>query len=132
MEVLIMELEILRKKLNTYRTAKGRLTKIPDELAYEMLLGWEQWTGPASGFYSAIGADFRKVAGILGRAKKLKREGHFPEEAFKEIKVSSEGSSSESCPAPITVRWERGRIIRFTQVNQLVDFLNTMEKQKAA
>jgi hypothetical protein len=60
-----MDLEILKKKLNTYRTAKGRLTKVPDELAYEILLSWEQWTGPASGFYSAIGADFRKVAGIL-------------------------------------------------------------------
>ena len=126
-----MELEILKKKLNTYRTGKGRLTKIPDELAYEMLINWEEWTGPAKGFYSAIGADYRKVAGILGRAKKLKREGHFSEESFKEIKIA-EPVSVDSCIAPITMKWEKGRIIRFSQVNQLVDFLNIMEKQKAA
>ncbi len=130
MEVQIMELEILRKKLNTYRTGKGRLTKVPDELAYEMLLSWEQWTGPARGFYSALEVDHRKVAGILGRAKKLKREGAFPDEIFKEIKVSAE--PVEACTAPIIMKWERGRIIKFTEVNQLVDFLNTMEKQKAA
>lgn len=130
-----METEILKKKLDTYRTAKGRLTKVPDELAYEMLIAWENWTGPASGFYSAIGADFRKVAGILGRAKKLKREGRFPEETFKEIKLASPAESTAVSDSPgsgITIRWEPGRIIKFSQVSQLVEFLDIMEAKKAA
>lgn len=128
-----MELEVLKKKLNTYRTAKGRLTRVPDELAYELLVAWEQWTGPASSFYSAIGADFRKVASLLGRAKKLKREGHFADSEFKEIKVSSNPStSSDLCTNPITMKWEKGRVIRFSQVEQLVEFLNIMESKKAS
>jgi len=128
-----VELEILKKKLNSYRTAKGRLTKVPDELAYEILLSWEQWTGPASGFYTAIGADFRKVAGILGRAKKLKREGVFVESSFKEIKV--EGSiASSSAPGgdDIVLRWDKRRSIRFKQVDQLVEFLKKSEELKSA
>lgn len=130
-----MELEILKKKLNTYRTNKGRLTRVPDELAYELLLAWEQWTGPASSFYSAIGADFRKVASLLGRAKKLKREGHFVDSHFKEVKIAAAESNSEpaeSCKSPITMKWEKGRVIRFSQVGQLVEFLNIMETKKAS
>jgi hypothetical protein len=134
MEVLDMELEVLKKKLNTYRTTKGRLTRVPDELAYELLLSWEQWTGPASSFYSAIGADFRKVASLLGRAKKLKREGHFADSDFKEIKVAEpppvEGPNG--CKSPITMKWEKNKIIRFSQVQQLVEFLNIMESKKAS
>ena len=52
-----------------------------------LLFAWEQWSGPASGFYASLGVDCRKMAGIMGWAKKLKREGHFPIEEFKEIKV---------------------------------------------
>jgi len=128
-----VELEILKKKLNSYRTAKGRLTKVPDELAYEILLSWEQWTGPASGFYTAIGADFRKVAGILGRAKKLKREGIFVESSFKEIKVEgSTASSSVHSGDDIVLRWDKRRSIRFKQVDQLVEFLKKSEELKSA
>ncbi len=127
-----MELEILKKKLNSYRTAKGRLTKVPDELAYEILLSWEEWTGPASGFYSSIGADFRKVAGILGRAKKLKREGVFVESSFKEIKVEGSSAVSASGGDDIVVRWDKRRSIRFKQVDQLVEFLKKSEELKPA
>jgi len=122
---------VLKKKLNTYRTAKGRLTKVPDELAYEILLAWEQWTGPASSFYSAIGADFRKVAGILGRAKKLKRQGHFADSGFKEVKVDRAPTESNSCSSAITLKWDKGKVIRFGQVDQLVEFLNKVEKSVA-
>jgi len=66
-----MDLSLLRKKLSTYRTAKGRLTRIPDELAYEILLAWEEWSAPANHFYKELGAEHRKMARVLGRAKKL-------------------------------------------------------------
>lgn len=121
-----MDLEILKKRISSYRTPKGRLTKVPDELLAEVLLAWEQWTGPASGFYSALGTDSRKMAGFIGRAKKLKREGFFPEDAFKEIKIS-ESQSGSVVPAciggGIEIVWDNGKIIRFPQVESLIDFL---------
>lgn len=119
-----MDLEILKKKISTYRSAGGKLTKVSDELTMEILQAWEVWTGPASGFYSAIGVDFRKMASILGRGKKLKREGHFPVEEFKEIKLEARTSGGFSGPpCGIELAWDQGKVIRFSQVEQLVDFL---------
>jgi hypothetical protein len=122
---VFVDLEVLKKRLSSYRTPKGRLTRVPDELLVDILLAWEQWTGPASGFYSSLGADHRKMAGLIGRAKKLKREGFFPEEAFKEIKV--EGSEGFRGPLPpchgVEMVWDNGKLIRFSEVEQLIDFL---------
>ena len=117
-----MDLAILKKKLSTFRSEKGKLMNVSDELLMELLLAWEAWTGPASGFYSALGVDHRKMAKLMGRAKKLKREGVFPESSFKEIKVESAPTLvSGSCG--IELAWENGRVIRFAQVELLVDFL---------
>lgn len=122
-----MDLEILKKRLSSYRTPKGRITRVPDEMLMEILLAWEQWTGPGSGFYSALGADHRKMAGLIGRAKKLKREGHFPVEEFKEIKIEESPSnliSLQSGPCQgVEMIWDNGKLIRFSEVDQLVDFL---------
>ncbi len=118
-----MDMEILKKRLSSYRTPKGRLTRVPDDLLVDILKAWEQWTGPASGFYSALGADHRKMAGLIGRAKKLKRDGVFPEESFKEIKVETAvGLVNGPCQG-IEMVWENGKLIRFLQVEVLIDFL---------
>lgn len=122
-----MDLEILKKRLSSYRTPKGRITRVPDELLVEILQAWEQWTGPASGFYTSLGADHRKMASLIGRAKKLKREGFFPEEAFKEIQVSESESTESPCQG-IEVVWGEGRLIRFSQMEYLMEFLKVSEK----
>lgn len=118
-----MDLEILKKRISSYRTPKGRLTRVPDDLLIDILKAWEQWTGPASGFYSNLGADHRKMAGLIGRAKKLKRDGIFPEESFKEIKVEATVGSVNSPCQGIEIVWENGKLIRFPQVEILIDFL---------
>jgi hypothetical protein len=119
-----MDLEILKKRISSYRTPGGKLTRVPDDLLVDILNAWEQWTGPASGFYSALGVDYRKMAGLIGRAKKLKREGGFPEEVFKEIKVESSDSTLISNPCQgIEIVWDNGKLIRFPQVEVLIEFL---------
>jgi hypothetical protein len=65
------------------------------------------------------------MASIIGRAKKLRREGHFPAEDFKEIKVADAGGARGAL-APcsgVEIAWDGGRIIRFMAVDQLIDFL---------
>ena len=118
-----MDLEVLKKRISSYRTEGGHLKKVPDELAVEVLMAWEQWTGPAKGFYAAIGVTQYKMASVLGKAKRLKRDGHFPVEDFKEIKIA--GSSASELPpcSGIELLWEQGKLIRFTEVIQLIDFL---------
>lgn len=118
-----MDLEVLKKRLSSYRTPKGRITRVPDELLVDILISWEQWTGPASGFYAALGADHRKMAGLIGRAKKLKREGFFPEESFKEIKISDPVPGTQIPCQGIELVWDNGKLIRFQQVEYLIDFL---------
>lgn len=120
-----MDLEILKKKISSYRTEGGHLTKVSDELIMEILQAWEQWTGPAKGFYSAIGVNQHKMAVIIGKAKKLRREGHFPAEGFKEIKVTDGSQVIGSLPpcSGIEIAWDNGKLIRFPHVDQLVEFL---------
>jgi hypothetical protein len=119
-----MDLEILKKKISSYKTDGGHLKIANDELLLEILHAWERWTGASNGFYSAIGVHRRKMASIIGRAKKLKREGHFPVEEFKEIKIDGSLVGNEASPCNgIEVAWDKGKIIRFQAVDQLIDFL---------
>jgi len=120
-----MDLEILNKKVSSYRDNGGRVRKVSDDLLLEILDAWEQWTGPAKGFYSALGVSAKGISSIIGKAKKLKREG-FPSGDFKEIKIDS-GQSPSGPPGPpctgIELSWDQGKVIRFPQVDQLVEFL---------
>lgn len=122
-----MDLEILKKRISSYRTAKGKLTRVPDELLIDILRSWEQWSGPASGYYSALGVDRRKMASIIGRAKRLKRDGVIPEEVFREINLSDQAISPASAPCnAIEISWVNGKVIRFPQVDLLVNFLRAV------
>ena len=123
-----MDLTILKKKISSYRTEKGSLTKVPDELALEILHSWEQWNGPANGFYQAIGiTNPKKLAGLIGHAKKLKREGYGVSD-FKEIQLDGTSGlpnnvvSFSPCNGAELI-WSDGRVIRFSQVDLLLEFL---------
>ena len=121
-----MELDILKRKISTFRGEGGRVRITDDGLMMEILAGWEQWKGPILDFYRAIGVSQKGMASILGKAKKLRREGRFPVEEFKEIKLTElpTGTAgalmSSDC---IEMSWENGKVIRFSRVDQLVDFL---------
>lgn len=131
MEVLIMELEILRKKISTFRGKSGRVRITDDQLYMEILSAWEQWSGTTKDFYKSVGVSKTGMAGIIGKAKRMRREGHFPVETFKEVKVASSSSNTDGCNSPITMKWEGGKVIRFSQVDQLVEFLNKVEQKVA-
>ena len=63
-------------------------------------------------------------ASILGKAKKLKREGHFPAEDFKEVQIAGATRSvSGSGGDGIILRWDKKSVIKFPEVDLLVDFL---------
>ena len=118
-----MDLEILNKKISSYRNNRGAVRKVSDELLLEILAAWEQWTGPARGFYSALGVSSKGIASILGKAKKLRREG-FPSGDFKEVRVDAPFAGNLSGPCVgIELCSPDGRIIRFPGVDPLLEFL---------
>ncbi len=121
-----MDMEVLKKKISTFRGEGGRVRITDDALLMEILMAWEQWKGPLNEFYHAIRVSKNGMAAIIGKAKKMRREGHFPAEEFKEVKFADstcvETGSLNGCNV-IELRWENGRLIRFGQVEQLIDFL---------
>lgn len=115
---------ILKKRLSSFKTAKGRHTKVSDEVLVEMLNAWESWTGTASDFYRDLGLSKMQLGGLLKKAKKLRRLGHVLEGDFKEIKIESNtlGPLNDST-CGIVLSFPDGKRAHFHQVDQLVDFL---------
>jgi hypothetical protein len=120
MEVIV-DLEVLKKRISTFRGEGGRVRITDDGLLMEILQAWEQWTAPSDGFYRAIGVSQTGMASIIGRAKKLRREG-FPVQEFKEVKVADPTILNGPCSG-IEILWDNGKLIRFQQVEMLIDFL---------
>ena len=119
-----MENMTLRKKLSTYLSEHGRLRNVNDEVLLELLSAWEEWQGNAKDFYRSIGFTHKQMATLLGKAKRLKREGHFGTGEFKEIKMAVDDVSAPSLGGTcIEVVWGDGKIIRFQQVQQVLEFL---------
>jgi hypothetical protein len=120
-----MDLTVLSKKNSSYRTPKGRITNLPNELLAEILHAWEQRSGAPSAFYKLLGVDFRKMGSMMGKAKQLKREGAFDGLQFTEITLDQESGQVMELPpcSGVELVWEGGRIIRFPRVEMLLNFL---------
>lgn len=119
-----MDNSILRKKISTFKSSKGSLIKVSDEVIFEVIRAWEQWSGRSTELAKELGINVKQLIFLIKKAKQLKREGVFPEEGFKEIKV--EGVSAlpgALAGCGIELSWGENKLIRFSQVEQLVDFL---------
>lgn len=116
----------LKKKLSTYVTSKGQIRNLSEEMLYEVLVAWESWTGPSADFYRSLGFSYKQMAGVIGKAKKLKREGYFGTSEFKPVQVEGQQMAvvAEGGPCPtVEVVWNNGQVIRFSGVDHLVEFL---------
>lgn len=115
----------LKKKLSTFLTNKGYLKNVSDELLFEVLISWENWSGPSKEFYQSIGFSSTQMAGLIGRAKKLKRDGYFGTGDFKELIIEPTPSPVQltSPCSGVEVVCPDGKVIRFSQVDLLLEFL---------
>jgi hypothetical protein len=121
-----MDLSVLAKKISSYRSPKGQVRNLPNELLGEILHSWEQWTGTGIGFYSAIGVNQKKMAKIMGKAKQLKRDGAFDGLSFTEVVVEGQEASatmSQVGGCGIELVWDSHKIIRFGSTELLLEFL---------
>ncbi len=119
-----MDNMVLKKRLSTFRTAKGNLSKISDDVIMEVFRAWEQWSGTAKEFYQGIGLKKHQLANIVKKGKRLVKSGIVSENEFSEIKVEAAVNNEViTCGDKIVLKWEKGNVIHFTQVDQLIDFL---------
>ena len=117
-----MELEVLRKKLSSFRGEGGRVNNVSDDLLLEILFAWEAWTGSAKEFYRGIGSNHRKMARMLGKAKQLKREGC--NISFQEIAVEGVTGTTPSQPLSCDIEvQDKNKVIRFGKVDVLIEYL---------
>lgn len=112
---------ILKKRLNTCRTAKGTLIRIPDELIVDIIRAWERWPGTAKSFYTSIGIKKQQLATIIKKGKRLFKNGKEKLGPF--VPVEIQNSPTADNKVPIILRWDKKRSIRFYQVSHLVEFL---------
>ena len=119
-----MENQILKKRLNTFKTSKGTFRSVSDEVIMEILRAWESWPGTSKEFYQNLGIRKQQLANIIKKGKKLVKSGIITESEFKEIKLEQPVEKDHtSCKGSIVLKWENNRVIRFPRVDQLVDFL---------
>ena len=122
-----MDNTVLRKRLSTFRSPKGSLTRVADDIMMEVLVTWEQWSGTSTDLAKELGLTMRQLVILVEKAKKVVRDGGYPMAEFKEIKIQESPSnlaSLHSGPcAGVEILWDNGKLIRFQQVEQLVDFL---------
>jgi hypothetical protein len=120
-------MEVLKKKISTFRGDGGKVRITDDQLYLEILYAWEQWKGTGKEFFRTLGVSKTGLSAIIGKAKRMRREGHFPASEFKEIKVEESPSNLLSLTtgpcSGMEILWDNGKLIRFQQVEQLIDFL---------
>ena len=113
---------MLKRKLSTYVSDRGRLLNVPEELLLEIVNAWEGWTG------TAILDSQHQMASLLGKAKRLKREGYYGTESFKEVAPPPPSISRvvisriHQCQC-IELETSKGQVIRFPAVEMLMEFL---------
>jgi hypothetical protein len=119
-----MDNSVLRKRLMTFKSAKGSLTNIGNDVILDVLRAWEQWPGTTADLYRDLELKKGQLSSIIRKAKKLVKSGAF-ESDFKEITIDQESGQLQefsSCSGMELV-WSKDKIIRFSHVDLLLDFL---------
>lgn len=118
-----MDNMVLRKRLNTFKTAKGTLSKVSDDVVMEVLRAWENCLGTAADLYRDLGLSKMQMVTMIQKAKRLVKSGAVTEGEFKKIQTGMASGASLVTNGSIELAWDQGKIIRFAQVEQLIDFL---------
>jgi hypothetical protein len=122
-----MDNTVLRKKLNTYKSPKGVLKGMSNDVVLEVLHIWQNWSGTTADLYRDLELSKGQMSALIRQGKRLVKNGAVFDSNFKEINVVESPSnltSLQSGPCQgVELLWDEGKLIRFQLVEQLVDFL---------
>ena len=110
--------------MNTFKSSKGTLCAVSSDVVMEVLRGWESWSGKTSDYWREIGLSRMQMVTMIQKAKKLVKSGAVTESEFKEIAMPAAGLLPRgSSGAGIEVQVDAARLVRFFQVDQVLEFL---------
>ena len=119
-----MDNSVLRKRLNTFKSSEGRLQSVSDEVIISVLKAWENWPGATADLYRELDLTKMQMVSLLKKAKKLVKAGVVTESEFQEVsELRSPATGNRSDCFVIEISWDNNRLIRFSQVDELIDFL---------
>ncbi len=111
---------ILKKRVNTFKNAKGALYGLPDNLIIDLVRAWERWPGSSKSFYQGIGVKKQQMGFIIKKGKRLFKEGGESLGPFTPVEIKS----TDHCgKAPMVLNWDEKNSISFYQVDHLLEFL---------
>ena len=117
-----MDNAILKKRLNTYKSAKGTLKDVSNDVVFEVLRAWENWPGTAADLYRELGLSKMQMVTMIQKAKRLVKSGAVLESEFKDIAISGGAPQNGPCQG-IELGLSDGKVIRFPAVDSLLEFL---------
>lgn len=122
-----MDLIILKKKLDGFRSSSGSIRDVSPEVLWELRQAWENFTGSIEEFRSQLGIHTGTLRNLLSSAKKL---NHAMASAGSiELNEQAGGEALEEAPAQSSPRnlelvYDKGeKVIRFPDVDTLINFL---------
>jgi hypothetical protein len=119
-----VETAIIKKRLNTFRHASGRLQGVSADVVMEVLRAWESWPGQSSEFYREVGLKKHQLSTLIREGKKLVKSGKVTESEFKELSLPGLSAGGPGFDGMgMELKLDANRAIRFGQVDQLVEFL---------
>ena len=122
-----METAVIRKRLSTFKSTKGVIRKVSNDVVLEVLRGWESWLGSSADYYREIGLSKQQLAILVGKGKKLVKSGAVTESEFREVALPAAGASfGMASGAAMELRLDGGKAVAFSQVELLVEFLKKM------
>jgi hypothetical protein len=124
MEVIV-DNAVLKKRLSTFKAGKsGVLRQVADEVVLDVLRAWENWPGTSADLYRDLGLSKMQMSIMIKKGKSLIKKGMVPAtEDFKEVKIADQNYGPSTPCSGIEVSWDNGKLIRFQQVELLIDFL---------
>ncbi len=120
-----MEQMVLRKRLSTFKSAKGRFGRVSDELLLDILRAWEHWQGSKREFYEGLGVSKMQIGFLIREGKKAAKRHVSGTHGFQQIDILEPTPATVSSPGTYTVElcWDGNKTARFRTVDQLLEFI---------
>jgi hypothetical protein len=117
-----MDFEILRKKLDAFKTPGGSYKNIRNELLVELLRVWEEHKGPSAALARQLGMTRGQLGRQIREARKAAVISDSVDPAFQALQVPSlaEDGTKEGS---ISMSWGGDKVVKFPNVDLLIEFL---------